>query len=99
MGLALEVREVAAVDLVARGQLDPQDALALVACRAWRSWLPPSLPCVRGRRASGAARRSGCVRSSWSITVGRGLLPAVRVGCPKSTVGTWIRKRQRETVK
>jgi hypothetical protein len=72
MELALEVREVAAVDLVARGQLDPRDALALV---AWPSVavVAASVAAVAAAgRASGAARRSGCGRSSWSIRVGRG---------------------------
>jgi Helix-turn-helix domain len=92
--LALEVREVAAVDLVARGQLDPRDALALV---AW--------PSVAVAAASVAAVDAGKTRKrrpkkeelralelvdrGWSwAAAGR------EVGAPKQTVGTWVRKRR-----
>jgi Homeodomain-like domain len=90
---ALEVREVAAADLVARGQLDPRDALALV---AW-----PSVAVVA---ASAAAVDAGKTRhrrpekerlralelvdAGWSwAAAGR------EVGVPKTTVQTWIKKQ------
>jgi Homeodomain-like domain len=91
--IALEVREVAAVDLVARGQLDPRDALALV---AW-----PSVTVVAASAAAVGAGRTRKRRSeaqrlralelvdegwSWAAT-GR------EVGVPKTTVQTWIKKR------
>jgi len=81
-------------DLVSRGQLDPRDALALV---AW-----PSMTVVAASVAAVAAGRTRKRRSEaqrlralelvdegWSwAAAGR------EVGAPKQTVGTWVRKRR-----
>jgi hypothetical protein len=94
MELALEVREVAAVDLVASGQLDPRDALALV---VWPSVavVAASVAAVdagktRKRRSEAQRLRAlELVDAGWSwAAAGR------EVGAPKQTVGTWVRKRR-----
>jgi Homeodomain-like domain len=93
--LALEVREVAAVDLVARGQLDPRDALALVAWPTQKVVAASAAAVGAGRtrkRRSEAQRLRALelVDAGWSwAAAGR------EVGAPKQTVGTWIRKRRR----
>jgi Homeodomain-like domain len=80
--------------LVAQGQLDPRDALALV---AW-----PSVAVVAASVAAVGAgrtrkRRSEAQRLRALELVDQGWSWAAagrEVGAPKSTVGTWIRKRQ-----
>ena len=93
MELALEVREVAAVDLVARGLLDPRDALALV---AWPSGkvAAASVAAVGAGRTRKLRPEKERLRALELVDAGWSWAAAGReVGAPKSTVGTWLKKR------
>ena len=93
MELALEVREVAAVDLVARGLLDPRDALALV---AWPSGkvVAASVAAVDAGKTRKRRPKKEELRALELVDAGWSWAAAGReVGAPKSTVGTWLKKR------
>jgi hypothetical protein len=90
----LEVRAQAAVDLARKGLLDPAVALS------YAVWPTPAVEAAsEAGAAEGIRRGQHCERTrllalelvdrgySWA-SAGRS------VGVPKTTVGTWVRKRQ-----
>jgi DNA-binding NarL/FixJ family response regulator len=91
---ALRVRAAAAIDLVAQGLLDSEAALTLV---VWPTdkVLIASEACADqdGRNAYTEGQRE---RALELVDSGLSWAQAGReVGVSKSTVGTWVRKRQR----
>jgi hypothetical protein len=89
---ALRLRAAAATDLVAQGLLDPEAALTLVVWPTDKVLI--SEPGVRRSGGPESRTEEQRLRALALVDAGWSWAAAVReVGVPKTTVGTWIRKR------